>query len=287
MNTFDKNTKKLRNASKHLMMQDINTIYNFASYIKSKQASVFIMGILPYLTACVDSAIEFLEKAQIDLSHLSLMRDYAQVTTKTRAKIKMYRERTGKNIGVIETIREEKNEEFEKMLRFPFLKEIKANYDLGTYILDGQYIGNSFLYEWFFDEINKIEAKNPHFDFSRALGEATAYIKNMRKTNKRTAGSFDFGSMNYKDYNVTHRPDELFINGLDKGQSLFLFNLLLNAINLITGQAQWGLCALSGCAYLGGASCPEVTTIENAARLFCFRSAFAYVIAFEIIFVCA
>ena len=228
MNIIDKNSRKLRNASKHLMMQDINTIYNIATHpqFKKEDTSVFTMGILPYLTACVDSAIELMKKAQIDFSNFSLLRDYALVMTKTRAKIKMYRERAGKNINIIENIRVEKNEEFEQMLRFPFLNQINANYDLGTYLLDGQYIGNTFLYEWFFDEIKRIETENPHFDFSYALGEATGYIKNMRKTNKRIAGDFDFGTIRYKDYNITHRPNELFISGFEKGHCLFLFNLL-------------------------------------------------------------
>jgi len=226
MNMTDRITQRLKNASKHLMMQDVSTIYNAITQFKQKHASIFVMGTLPYFTACIDGAIKFMEKEQIDFSHLSLLCYYPQVVAKTRAKIKMYRERTGKAISVIENIRIDKHEEFEQLLKFPFLKEINANYDLGTYLLDGQYIGNTFLYEWFFDEIKKIETEQPHFDFSYALGEATSYIKSMRQTNKRITGKFDFGTMRYKDYNITHRPNELFINGLDKGQCLFLFNLL-------------------------------------------------------------
>ena len=212
--------------SKNLLMQDIETIYTLIKQSSQKDARIFIMSVLPYLTACVAGTIDFMEEHQVDCSALTIKRNYPHVLTKTRNKIKIYRERTNKNMTEIDTIRDGQNEEFANMLRFPILKQLGLNYDLGTYRLGGQIIGNTFLYKWFFDEIEKIQTENPQLEYGKTLGEAVAFTRKIWHTNYSIKGDFDFGTIEHTDYNITLRASKVFASSLDKGQCLFLFNIM-------------------------------------------------------------
>ena len=220
------NKNNLFEVSKNLLMQDINTIYFLIKKSTPKNKSIFMLGTIPYFTACIDGAIDFMTGNNIDCSNLSIINDYTPVLRKTRGKIKMYREHTGKNLSVIDTIREDQEEKFANLMRFPSLKRFGIHYDFGTYILGGQYIGNTFLYRWFYDEVEKIEIEKPEFEYARALGEAIGFIKNTWHTNYQVEGNFAFDAIRYKDYNITHRASKLFIPSVNKEQALMLFNIM-------------------------------------------------------------
>ena len=217
---------KLFDISKNLLMQDIDTIYTIITQPDSESRSIFFMGVFSYFTACIAGAVDFLEERQISCNDLSIHNEFAPVLEKVRAKLKLYRERTGKNMSTIDSIRDNQNEKFAAQLRFPILKKFGINYDLGTYILDNQYIGNTFLYKWFFDEVGEIKLENPYFEYSKALGQAVRFIKEIWYINYPVCGNFNFETIATKDFNVTRRPSKLFGNNSDKGQCLFLFNIM-------------------------------------------------------------
>ena len=217
---------KLFDISKNLLMQDIDTIYTIITQPDSESRSIFFMGAFPYFTAFIAGAVDFLEEHQINCSSLSIRNEFAPVLAKVRAKLKLYRERTGKNISTIDSIRDNQNEEFAAQLRFPILQKFGINYDLGTYILDNRYVGNAFLYKWFFDEVGEIQLKNPYFEYSKALGQAIRFIKDIWHINYLVCGNFDFETIATKDFNVTRRHSKLFGNNSNKGQCLFLFNIM-------------------------------------------------------------
>lgn len=217
-------SNQLYDISKQLVMQDIETMYQIIN--SEGEKSIFFMGAFPYFAICTYSAIEFMEKNGFDCKSLSIIADYADVLKQTRNKTKLYRERTNKNIKGINEIRENQHNEFSSALRFPILEKINWYYDFGTYLIHDNYIGNTFLYKWFFDPAEKINSSKPLFEFGIALGECVGALKNTWNFNYIAEGMFDFGGIYYKDYNITKKPQALFVKTLDKGLCLFLFNIL-------------------------------------------------------------
>lgn len=212
--------------SQQLLMQDIETMFQMVRRGDSKDKSVFMMGMMPYLAALAEGAIEFMEQEEIACDELQLKIIYEPVLVKTRNRIKLYREKAGTNLSTIDSIRENQDEEFARHMLFPVLRKIGLHYDFGTYIFNGKYIGNTFLYKWFFSEIEKIETSNPHYEFSYALGECIGFAKQQWQTEYTVEGGFNFRGVSNKDYNITIRHQELFSLHVDKRYGLFLFNLL-------------------------------------------------------------
>lgn len=141
--------------SQQLLMQDIETMFQMVRRGDSKDKSVFMMGMMPYLAALAEGAIEFMEQEEIACDELQLKIIYEPVLVKTRNRIKLYREKAGTNLSTIDSIREYQDEEFARRMLFPVLRKIGLHYDFGTYIFNGKYIGNTFLYKWFFPKLKK------------------------------------------------------------------------------------------------------------------------------------
>lgn len=211
--------------SKRLLLQDIETIYMIVCH-ESENKAIFMMGALPYLTAFSDGAIEFMEHLGIDCGSLQLKSIYEPILKKTRSKIKFYKEKTNKNLFTIDTIREAQDEEYANLMRFPALRCLGWHYDLGTYVLNGRYIGNTFLYKWFYSEIEKINQSNPHYEFSFALGECLSFIKLQWQVQYKVEGDFKFSDVENRDFNITRKSHRLLKSGINKQHGLFLFNIL-------------------------------------------------------------
>ncbi len=211
-----------------LMAQDASAIYKIVMEIsrqKPHSASVLVLALFPYFTACAEASIALMEKYGDDGQRFTIKSQFESVLVATRNKTKLFRDKTKKNLNEIEKIREEQAKEFISMLKFPFLKKIGCFYDLGTYTYHNKYIGNTFMYKWFFDELEKTEVDNPYLDFSTGIGEWCMDIVNEINLYD-IDGKYSFEYIGYKNFNITLRSYELFLNNLDKGMQLYLFHII-------------------------------------------------------------
>ncbi len=233
-------------ASMITMINDIRTTRDLIESAKNNQESapVLFMGLLPYLALEIDAVYRQLETVGINLIDLKLTGCHQETLKKVRSKTKLYREKTKKNLSRLKDIRIEQHEVFSKPLKLNIFKKMNWFYDFGTYHHQNVFIGNSYLYIWYFDGFEKImtdttiseqAAENIQI-FAEALGQfvgnielATAEIAQyeMRCFNRV------FPTVQLKDYNIGKMKTALFNDELDKDCTLLLFNLLC-AVNFVT-----------------------------------------------------
>lgn len=103
--------------------------------------SIFFMQIIPYMALFCKS---FQEYAEIELISPEVNAEIYDL----RNSIKIYGERYGKNIKRFIAVDEEQDYEYKNQLKFEFLKNMNAHYNLGLYFTeDKKIIGNTHLIE--------------------------------------------------------------------------------------------------------------------------------------------
>lgn len=227
------------------MVNDIRTTKNLIELAKDNQESapILFLGLLPYLALEVEATYDLLNSIGIDLNHLPMAENYQNILKKVRTKAKLYKEKTRKNIENIKKIRNDQNKVYSKGLEVDFLEFLGWFGDYGTYKYQESYMGNSFLYIWYFDSIENISSST---DISKKYG---MMIQNLSKAMSQFVLTIEscfskipeyekyplkgkIPVVTLADFDISRKNTLLFKNGIDKDCSLFLFNLLC-AVNFV------------------------------------------------------
>ncbi|HHQ5592175.1 TPA: hypothetical protein ACSRFK_003051 [Clostridioides difficile] len=221
-----------------MISHDANTIMNIYNNINGKEyAGVFFMGIIPYTAICIDSALEFFnEFFEFEFEHD--IEEEWKLAKEIRVKIKLYNDKIKNNADVLNSIHEFQNEYFKNMCRFKFIKNLNLCYDLGTYLLENKYIGNTFLYHWYYgcDKKKKIYnfngMKDRSFTVDVLLGKVISICNEIGgKENNINILNSNL-ELKHKDYNLSRSKYKIFSKNYDENLTTIVFNILCS-INFV------------------------------------------------------
>lgn len=148
-------SKHITEIAKSIIVEDIKGLVDACSYCKNENRSYFMLGGLLYFATIIDGAIKWSERAHIDIDSL-IDNDLIE---KLRAKAKLYS--SDKKISI--------NEQRELMSKIVTVEKqywIDAQAEsgmycpdflipnMGLYILNGHYIGNTIEYAYEFSPFN-------------------------------------------------------------------------------------------------------------------------------------
>ncbi|HBG8354350.1 TPA: hypothetical protein KRH00_003747, partial [Clostridioides difficile] len=141
--------------SLYLLSKDVQVINGIYKNLKEDERYIFFMNIMPYASVCIDSATElFINTFEIKF----ISEEEWNLAKRIRTKLKMYNKKIKRNVEVLDSIYSFQDEYFEDLCKFQFIKDSKMYYNFGTYLLENKYIGNNFLFHWYFgyeDKKNK------------------------------------------------------------------------------------------------------------------------------------
>lgn len=151
MNNFDKWSMHHKLALS-IILSDCFTYNAIIKTLRQDLHSYFWLGITPYVALTVNEADNWFKKTRIADEDLS-------VSTKKhvellRGKSKFYSSDSlvdyPSHIAELKKIHKEHIEYFTKSLRFKWQKKVNLYYDFGTYKANGNYIGNTLLFSWYY-----------------------------------------------------------------------------------------------------------------------------------------
>lgn len=191
---------------------------------------IIALAISPYMHLIAKSTIDLLKKNDIDIHTLELKQKYWDLISRNRLKIKLYQQKTNQNLKSIQRIHENENKYFRDLLRFNLLKRHGLYYDFGTYSVNSNYIGNTNLFNYYFEGFHVAEKKLDTIllDYSRAIGQLLGVIAQIWPQQKSFYINDNLSEIDIKnkDWNLELRANQLFYNENDLNLNLFLFNLL-------------------------------------------------------------
>lgn len=219
--------------SLNLIMKEVGTIKNVVQSPNKKEHSIIMLSWIPFLSTIVVETMEYMKNFEIDASQFLIDADERNILNKTREKIKVYNRKGAKNLKELDEILSTHNEIFSASLRFQGLKKYRFYYDFGAYKLDSYYIGNTFLYNWYFQDISSFESvsdkklKEDLFNFSKLLGQWIRFLDGMNTQESKIEEKYTvFPKINGVNFNLTDKPTKLFRVKEDTSINLFLFNLI-------------------------------------------------------------
>lgn len=222
--------------SLNLILNDANTIKNLYENIYIEDfASIFLMGIIPYTSIWIDSTSEFFKQMNIE-SYID--EEDKELVKEIRSKIKMYNEKIKKNVKKLNSIYEFHNNIFKSTIKYKFIRVLNLYDDFGTYLLDNKYIGNTYLYHWYYGcsrkkEIDNIDIiKEKSYRIGKILDRTLQVLNEfIDKDSKKSLLNYKL-EISYKDYNLSKQSSKIFNNIYDNDLTLILFNILCS-INFI------------------------------------------------------
>lgn len=209
--------EKLEKCSKQLILHDGLTLVN--SLLKNRD-SVFVLGMIPYLSLFCNSAQDFFD--------VKIHND--SITVKVydiRNGIKVFTDKYGKSKKIANKLDFQQDNKFKEMLRFKFSKKFNLHYNLGIYFTEtNRIIFNTQLASSIFtDQDNSTEA----YILGEQLGRLSARlltdnfsIDNSALENLKFGNPPKFG---YVDYN-TNRMGKAYNKNLTREDNLILLHVL-------------------------------------------------------------
>jgi hypothetical protein len=193
------------------------------------------MAIIPYTSIWIESTSSFLKQIGLDIY---TSKEDEKLVKEIRSKIKMYNEKIKKNVEKSNLIYKFHNDLFKSIAKYNFIRKLNLYYDFGTYLIDNKYIGNTYLYHWYYGcskkkEIDSMEIiEDKSYRISNILGNTLSLVQEL--TNKNEIGFLlnDELEISYKDYNLGKKNSKIFNGEYDKDATLILFNILCS-INFV------------------------------------------------------
>lgn len=220
--------------SKNLILNDCQTLEKIIEYLKGKEYdSIFCMGVMPYFAMCSEGILKFFEgKSDYD----SINVNYGKLIKNIRSKIKMYNDKVGRNINKAEIIHKDSNNYFAGLCKFEFVKYLGLYDDFGVYITSNKYIGNTFLYSWYFENSLNIDDEDFRnktlFDIGNIVGITTKITLNkFLELNQVSILNQKIVVYN-KDYLLSRNRIGIFNDKYNKYSTIILFNILCS-INFV------------------------------------------------------
>lgn len=209
----------------------------------------FELSSLPYFALfCVEATNRFEDMG------ISLNTDYGGVfdIKTTRLRLKLFNDKLGKIIKLINKIAYDQDQLFRNKLRFKWLQRKNMYYNLGIFFYKGKLIANTYFLISLFDqknghytELNGEDVKNFAEGIGRTIGKIANLSKNIQK-NKPDILEENL-QIQYKDVNINKKP-LIKIEGEDGiAYGLLLVNVLGNInftmylIGDIVGTSVWKL----------------------------------------------
>lgn len=222
-----------KSLSLNLIFREVGTIKSIVQSPNKKEHSIIMLSWIPFLSTVVVETMEYMKNFEIDASQFLINTKERNVLNKTRAKIKVYNKKGAKNLKELNKILNTHNEIFSTPLRFQKLKKHGFYYDFGAYKSNSYYIGNTFLYNWYFQDISSFEdisdekIKDDLFNFSKLLGQWIGFLDKLNTHENKIGETYTvFPKINSVDFNLTDKPTKLFRVKEDTSINLFLFNLI-------------------------------------------------------------
>lgn len=191
--------------------------------------SIFCMRIIPYMALFCRS---FQEYTEIELISPEVDAEIYDL----RNSIKIYGERYGKNIKRFMTVDEEQDDEYKSQLKFDFLKNMNAHYNLGMYFTeDKKIIGNTHLIESMLKLHGLSEEEQAQKCFSlgthlaSVIGSVSSGLESSLPVPQITVEG-QVPKFLYDDINTN--SNDFFNPNLEKNENLFLLHMLSN-INFV------------------------------------------------------
>ena len=221
--------------SLNLILNDANTIKIVYENIQNEDfASVFFMGIIPYISIWIDSTSEFFKQMNIEI----YTTEDKELVKEIRSKIKMYNEKIKKNVEKSNLIYEFHNSLFKSTSKYKFIRILNLYDDFGTYLSNNKYIGNTYLYNWYYGCSRKKEIGNmdiireKSYKIGEILGSTLQILGEFFDKDSKKILLDNKLEISYKDYNLSNRSSKIFNNTYDKDITLILFNILCS-INFV------------------------------------------------------
>lgn len=223
--------------SLYLLSKDVQAINGIYKNLKEDERDIFFMNIMPYASMCIDSATElFINTFEIKF----ISEEEWNLAKRIRTKLKMYNKKIKRNVEVLDSIYSFQDEYFEDLCKFQFIKDSKMYYNFGTYLLENKYIGNNFLFHWYFGYEDK-KNKNKKVDEFETMKASSINIgkilgKLIDAIGKYEEGEIDLYDINlrviYNDYNLSKDKYKLFSDNYYESITIIIFNILCS-INFI------------------------------------------------------
>jgi hypothetical protein len=223
-------------------------------------APIFSLGIMPYYAMCIDGILKFFEDKNYNIIFNNNY-EYRKVLEKIRCKTKMYNNKINKNSNIVNNIHKNQNNIFRKMLKFKFLEKFNFYYDFGTYIVSNKFVGNTFMYNWYLNEISNIKTnkvENSIFCFSKAMGELLSCVYSEFLYSKQLyvpIKKIDKIHITNRDFNLNKIKTSIFNNKYDKSVTILIFNIL---------------CSINFVQYLLNQILPEKNLLQFRIRYTCY-----------------
>lgn len=224
---MEETKEMLGNIGTVLLIQ--NDCESIKKLVLNFQDSIFCMQIIPYMALFCRSYQEY---AKIELINPEVDSEIYDL----RNSIKIYGERYARNKKRFITVDEEQDDEYKSELKFDFLKNMNAHYNLGMYFTDDKkIIGNTQLIESTLrlHGLSKQEQQQKCFSLGSHLASVIGSVSNGLASSLAVpliAVEGQLPKFLYDDINTN--KNHFFNINLEKDENLFLLHMLSN-INFV------------------------------------------------------